>query len=300
MVPAIVARLARVRVTVGYAVVLAVVTVILVGLDPAMQDRVIRHASTNLHNLRHGHLGTLLGSAVVVDAGPLLHWLPGLICLLALAELLWRSRRLMIAFAVGHVGATLMVAAGLWAAVAHGWLPRSVTRAADVGMSYGATAVLGAITPAIPRRWRPAWIGWWVAVAVTAVVADQDFTDVGHLVALMLGMLVATFFGAPRPWTSPLAALLGLASCFGFLVLVDTPAMFGPAAVAGLAGGSAAMACASAWAWLRALARPAANPSAAEPQADVGRRRRLLQTAEGFDAPGAQGDGRLMGVVDAE
>ena len=73
----------------------------------------IRHASTNLHNLSHGHLGTLLGSAFVVDAGPIYDWLPGLVCLLALAELLWRSARLVVAFAVGHVGATLLVAVGL-------------------------------------------------------------------------------------------------------------------------------------------------------------------------------------------
>ncbi len=55
----------------------------------------IQHASTNLHNLSHGHVGTLLGSAFVVDAGPVVSWLPGL------GELLWRSGRLMVAFVVG-------------------------------------------------------------------------------------------------------------------------------------------------------------------------------------------------------
>lgn len=243
MVHAMFARLARVRVTVGYAVALLVVTATLVELDPAVQDRVIRHASTNLHNLRHGHVGTLLGSAFVVDAGPVLVWLPGLVCLLALGELLWRSRRLMVAFAVGHVGATLLVAAGLWAAVSHGWLPRSVTSATDVGMSYGATAVLGALTPTIPRRWRPAWIGWWLAVAVTAVAAGADFTNVGHLLALMLGMLVAAWFGAPHPWTPPLVVLLTIATSFGLLVITSDPGTMAPAVVAGLAGATLGLVC---------------------------------------------------------
>ncbi|KAA0096114.1 hypothetical protein CIW49_21590 [Mycolicibacterium sp. P1-18] len=243
MVASTIARLARVRVTVGYAVVLVVVTATLVKLDPAVQDRIILHASTNLHNLRHGHVGTLLGSAFVVDAGPVLYWLPGLVCLLALGELLWRSRRLMVAFAVGHVGATLLVAAGLWAAVSHGWLPRSVTGATDVGMSYGATAVLGALTPTIPRRWRPAWVGWWLAVAGTAVVAGADFTNVGHLLALLLGMLVATAFGAPHPWTHPLVVLLTVASAFGVLVIANDPGTLLPAAVAGLAGAALGVVC---------------------------------------------------------
>ncbi len=46
------------------------------------------------------------------------------------------------------MGATLLVAVGLTAAVTNGWLPVSVAKATDVGMSYGATAVLGALTPA--------------------------------------------------------------------------------------------------------------------------------------------------------
>ena len=128
------------------------------ALGPQVQDRVIRHVSTNLHNLSHGHIGTLLGSAFVIDAGPIYVWLPGLVCLLAMAELIYRSGRLVVAFAAGHIGATLLVAAGLTAAVELGWLPLSVSRATDVGMSYGAAAVLGSLTAAIPRRWRPAWI----------------------------------------------------------------------------------------------------------------------------------------------
>ena len=141
-------------------------------LGPRVQGRVISHASTNLHNLSHGHIGTLFVSAFVIDAGPIYVWLPGLMCLLALAELLWRSGRLLVAFAVGHIGATLLVAVGLTAAVELGWLSADVTRATDVGMSYGASAVLGSLSAAIPRRWRPAWIGWWLAVGV-AVVARR-------------------------------------------------------------------------------------------------------------------------------
>lgn len=236
MVRVMFARLARIRVTVGYTVVLIVITTALLKLDPAAQGQVIRNASTNLHNLRHGHLGTLLGSAFVIDAGPVLFWLPGLTCLLGLGELLWRSGRLLVAFAVGHVGATLLVAAGLTAAITHGWLPTSVARAADVGMSYGAMAVLGAITPAIPRRWRSTWIGWWLAVGVAVASFGTDFTAVGHVVALVLGMVAATRFGRPRPWTWPLVVLLPIAASFGFLVLAGTEDALVFPALAGLAG----------------------------------------------------------------
>ena len=161
-------RLGRVRVTVAYAATLVAVSAVLLILGPYVQDRVLRHASTNLHNLAHGHFGTLLGSAFVVEAGPMWVWLPGLICLLAVCETLFGSLRLIVAFAVGHIGATLLVAAGLAVAVESHWQAASVARAIDVGMSYGAAGALGALTGAVPRRWRWRWVAWWVVVALVA------------------------------------------------------------------------------------------------------------------------------------
>ncbi len=134
--------LARVRVTVAYAAILTGVTTALMTLDPRAQSRIISHASTNLHNLSRGHLGTLFASAFVVDAGPV------------------------VAFVVGHVGATLLVAIGLTAAVELGWLSTDITRATDVGMSYGASAVLGSLTATRfgqAARWTP--LGWLLLVA---------------------------------------------------------------------------------------------------------------------------------------
>lgn len=151
--------LARIRFTVGYVAALASVSTTILMHGPQVHAQVIRHASTNLHNLAHGHLGTLWNSAFVIDEGPLYFWLPCLACLLAVAELQLRSLRLTVAFVVGHIGATLLVAAVLAGAIEIGWLPWSISRVSDVGMSYGALAALGALTAAIPGRWRPAWIG---------------------------------------------------------------------------------------------------------------------------------------------
>jgi hypothetical protein len=148
--------------------------------------------------------------------------------------LTWGSLRLVVAFAVGHIGATLLVAVGLTAAVELGWLPLSVSRATDVGMSYGAAAALGSLTTAIPRRWRPAWIAGFLAVAIAMAVVGPDFTDVGHGVALTLGMLLSTRFHRPQPWTRVRFAMLRVSAAFGFLVLGSTDLLV--ATAAGLAG----------------------------------------------------------------
>lgn len=243
--------LAPVRITVAYAAIVTGVTVVLYALGPQVQDRVIRHLSTNLHNLSHGHFDTLLGSAFVVEAGPIYVWLPGLVCLLAVAELIYHSGLLVVAFAAGHIGATLLVAAGLTAAVEMGWLPISISRATDVGMSYGAAAVLGSLTAAIPRRWRPAWIGWFVAVGVAVVAVGHEFTDVGHAVALGLGMLVATRLRRFVHWTTARLVLLCVAAAFGYLVLASTDPLI--ATAAGLAGATLGEGCVRARARLRNL-----------------------------------------------
>lgn len=236
MIYGILSRLARVRFTVGYLGALVAVSAVAVMLSPQEHARLIRHASTNLHNLSHGRVGTLLGSAFVVEAGPIYFWMPFLTCLLVLAELQLHSIRLFVAFLVGHIGATLVVAAALAGAVEMGWMPWSVTRATDVGMSYGALATLGALTAAIPRRWRPAWIGWWISVSVAAGLIGGEFTNGGHAVALMLGVLASTRFRAIVHWTPVRCVMLVLSSGFGFLVLGHSWLAMGAGVVFGAAG----------------------------------------------------------------
>jgi hypothetical protein len=70
-------------------------------LGPRVEDAVVSHMSTNVHNLARGLFATLVGSVFVTSSG----FIPA-----ALAELFWRGERLILAFGLGHVGATLIVA----------------------------------------------------------------------------------------------------------------------------------------------------------------------------------------------
>jgi multisubunit Na+/H+ antiporter MnhF subunit len=263
MILGMLARLSRVWMTLGYAATLVAVSVALVVLGPRVHDRVVGLASTNLHNLARGHLGTLFGSAFVTDAGPMYFWLPGLVCLLALAELIWHRGRLALVFVTGHIGATLLVAIGLTAAIELRWLPLSISRASDVGVSYGAVAVVGALTAAVPRRWKPAWLGWWVPVAIAAAVLSDDFTDVGHTIALALGLLVSTRLAGPAQWTPVRYALLAVGGSFGFLMLVHGEWTTLIAGAVGLLGAVAAVGIARSRAARRRV--PEAALAAAEP-----------------------------------
>lgn len=228
----VLSHVASLRMTAFYAVALVTVAVTLTQLGSGTRDVVVSQMSTNLHNLAHGHLSTLIGSAFVSDGDNIVTWLPCLVCLLALGELIWRGRGLLITFAVGHVGATLLVAAWLTFGVEAGWLPVSIARATDVGVSYGAVCVLGALTASIPSRWRTIWVGWWLGVAVTAALG-ADFTAIGHVLALLLGIGLSFRLPSIARWTPLHVGLFIVAVAFVFFVLSGPSVM---AFIGGLTG----------------------------------------------------------------
>ncbi len=254
---AVLAQLGRLRVTLTYAAVLAAVAVVVAHMAPAVQRHLLSDVSTNLRNLGDGKIGTLIESAFVNEAGPVYLWLPGLVALLALGELLWLSRGMAVAFLIGHIGATLIVAGGIAAALMAGWVSSSIVDATDVGMSYGAVAVLGTFTAAIPRRWRAGWAGGWVAVAVgSAVISGGEFTNIGHAVALMLGMAVGTRLRTTPHWTVPRYALLAVAAGFSYLLMAYGDLTLTATAGLGVIGAAAAQAV-----WLMAQTNSSADAS---------------------------------------
>ncbi len=212
--------------TYTYGAILIAVTVLVSVLSDSEQTRVIQHASTNLNNLVAGRFGTLLSSAVVIGdgtAGALL--IPLLVCLLVLAEWRFGALSLLRIFLVGHIGATLLVASGLWVAVSVDWMPTSISLAEDVGVSYGALAVIGSLIVVLPSKWRPTWAISLGAVAVAALVMGRTFTNAGHLIALSIGLLTGWLLLRSGHARAPRlnryeTALLVVAAVLGYVLLI--------------------------------------------------------------------------------
>jgi hypothetical protein len=202
----------KLPVTLGYAGLLLLVGVVLAIGGGGIHDVVAAHASTNLNNLLHGHFGTLVISAFVTDGG-VLTMVPLLACVLALVELRLGSRRMLVSFAAGHIGATLLVAVGLGVGIGAGWISESVERAEDIGVSYGAMALIGVLMAVLPQRWRMPWAQSWLAIGVLGIVLGQTFTNVGHCIALLIGLSLAqimsrtSWLGVISPETRPLRRL---------------------------------------------------------------------------------------------
>ena len=73
-----------------------------------------------------------------------------------------------------------------------------------------------------------------MAAGAAVVAVGDDFSDVGHVVALVLGMVAATRFGRPAAWSPTRVAMLVVATSFGFLVLANSAPAMAAAGASGL------------------------------------------------------------------
>jgi hypothetical protein len=181
-------RLGRLRVVPVYlALVLSVRAAMCLWAGAAGRTALVHANSTNVANLLHGRFYPLLTSAVLVEGRACLPAVLGLGVVLGVAEQAWGAVAMVAVFVYGHLAATLLVFAGLVTGLALHRLDQDVAGAADVGPSYGALAVLGALLVSRglphPARWQVAA----AAVALTVTLFDRTFTDAGHLASLLLG-----------------------------------------------------------------------------------------------------------------
>jgi hypothetical protein len=175
-------------VTYAYLAILFATSSTLVGVGGRHADRLLIEQSTNLENLGHDPVRVLISSAF---------WVPGRRDLIIAAVLFtfvlapverrigsWRTFGV---FAIGHLGATLLTAAGLWIALQLDAVESSVAHARDVGTSYGFFAVAAAMTYLLVGAIRVPYAVALVGYLSVAAVSSKGFGDYGHLAAMALG-----------------------------------------------------------------------------------------------------------------
>ncbi|MFJ6717366.1 rhomboid-like protein [Streptomyces sp. NPDC091259] len=163
-------------------------------LGPRTRDRVLRRCSTNVDNLDAGRWETLLSSAFTVEEPMPLPYALLLVAVLGYAEYAHGAWWTASVFLFGHASATLLV----YGVLRRG-ADRETRRALDVGTSYGFNAVLGALTSALPRGpvRGAARVGLLALAARPVLRRGRTFTDVGHLVALGIGIALSLAVDCP-------------------------------------------------------------------------------------------------------
>lgn len=163
-----------------------------IALHPAPQTAaLVESVSTNLENMRSHPLSVLAASAFVVDPLTQLLLVPVVIYVYGQVQR-WLGRTALIAVVVlGHVGATLFVMSMEITALYRRIARFSIVVKPDVGVSYGLAAAVGLLAAHVPHRWRlPFGLGC-LAVTGAMLVIWPDFTSLGHLTAVVIGLGMA-------------------------------------------------------------------------------------------------------------
>jgi hypothetical protein len=211
-----------------YLAALMVTTATLAGSSTHAVHWMVASASTNVHNMTTDPVRVLLVSAFWVQSTPWIWPMAALIvAVMAPAERLLGTGHTLFIFAAGHLGATVLtVAAGhlgatvLTVAAGHlgatvltvaavglgvdrGLFPHHLAYALDVGPSYGLAALAAVLATRLRRgHLRVATVGGLLFGLAIAVILGGDFTDSGHLVAVVIGLplsrVVTVTAGAPR------------------------------------------------------------------------------------------------------
>ena len=174
--------------TYAYLFVLLITSWVLQTSSSRIANVLLQERSTNLHHLATDPLRVLFSSAFWV--GSLTDWIVWVALFsifVAPVERWIGTGRTAIVFVVGHVGATLITAGGLWVALRSDLVESSVANARDVGASYGFAAVAAVLAYRLSGRRRLLYAAGLVGFAGVSLALNHNFTYWGHLIALAIG-----------------------------------------------------------------------------------------------------------------
>ena len=175
--------------TSAYLLVLLATTAVLSSSSAQSDDHLLLSVSTNLHQLAHDPVRVLIASAFWTSGWwELALWTTLFAAILAPVERRLGWRRTTITFAAGHIGATLIVAAGLWIGIQLGAGDPADVLGRDVGASYGFFSVAALAAYVLAPRYRIRYLAAIIAYVVAAAAILHTFTDFGHLAAVAIAL----------------------------------------------------------------------------------------------------------------
>lgn len=167
------------------------VTSIVVVIAPDRVEHVLLHRnSSNIHQLVKYPVRALLSSAFwIANPASLPLYAVLFEVFHAPVERWLGTLRWLLIVGSAHIVATLVSQRVLLMAIQDHRAPRSMTHVVDIGVSYGLAAAIGVLTHRLPSPWRWIYLAGAVAFFGFPLATGGTFTDLGHAIALAVGLL---------------------------------------------------------------------------------------------------------------
>lgn len=150
-------------------------------------------SSTNIHHLETDPLYVLVTSLFWIDGR---FWTPYLVLfslILAPAERWLGQIRWLCIGLIAHVLATYISEGLLYLAIHDHLAPERLVHVRDIGVSYFLVGVGAVLAYRIVRPWRWVYLGTAFIYFGAALVGNINFTAIGHLCALLIGLCCYPF-----------------------------------------------------------------------------------------------------------
>jgi tRNA(Arg) A34 adenosine deaminase TadA len=174
--------------TYAWLAVLLATTLVQHSLTQRTLRTLLQSTSTNLHHLASDPLRVLFQSLLWIDGR---YWWPYLLIFtlfLAPAERWLGHLRWALVGLLCHVGATYLSEGYLYWTIQQAAASPRLIDARDVGVSYFVVGIVGVLFYRIPKRWRWGYLALAVLLIGGALALRTNFTSLGHLCALFLGL----------------------------------------------------------------------------------------------------------------
>lgn len=169
---------------------------------------VLVERSTNIHHLGSDPVYVLFASLFWIDGGDWLSALVMFTLFVAPAEQWLRQTRWLITGLTAHVVATYVSEGVLYLAIRQHLEPEKMVHVRDVGVSYFTIGVMAVLAYHIVSPWRWVYLAIVVLYYGAQLVANPDFTAVGHICAIAVGLCCFPLtWGRDSPLLNPARVL---------------------------------------------------------------------------------------------
>jgi hypothetical protein len=177
---------------------------------------VLVECSTNIHHLGTDPLFVLFASLFWIDGGDWLSCLVMFTLFAAPAEHWLRQTRWLVTGLTAHAVATCLSEGVLYLAIRQHVEPEKMMQVRDLGVSYFIIGVMAVLTYRIVAPWRWVYLAVVVLYYGAQLVANPDFTAVGHVSAIAVGLCCYPLTrGRDSPLLSP-ARVFAINARYGY------------------------------------------------------------------------------------
>nr|WP_229350707.1 rhomboid-like protein [Streptomyces sp. UNOB3_S3] len=184
-----------------WLLIIGITSLVIASASEGLEAFLLHRTSSNIHELNKHPLESLLISGFWIVS-------PSSFALYAVLFELFHANverwlgtlRWLCVVAVAHVAATLISQQILLRAIESHSAPRSMKHVVDIGVSYGLAGAVGVLTYRVPRPWRWLYLVGAVAFFAVPLLTGGTFTDIGHAIALGLGLACWSLTRDRPPW----------------------------------------------------------------------------------------------------